>query len=67
LISDNLSGIAKYNLWLNNTWVIAEYDAKADLLTYYFDEETPIGLLNFKLEVEDKVGNKTSYEYLLKK
>jgi hypothetical protein len=47
LISDNLSGIAKYNLWLNNTWVIAEYDAKADLLTYYFDEETPIGLLNF--------------------
>lgn len=66
-ITDNGSGIGKYNLWLNNAWVIAEYDARTDLLTYYFDEDTPIGLLRFKLEVEDKLGNKTSFEYVLKK
>ena len=67
VITDNLSGIGKYNLWLNNTWVLSEYDAKADLLTYYFDDDTPIGLLQFKLEVVDKVGNKTFMEYTLKK
>lgn len=66
-ISDHGSGIGKYNLWLNNSWVVAEYDAKSDLLTYYFDEETPIGLLQFKVEVQDKVANKTFLEYTLKK
>jgi len=66
-ISDNMSGIGKYNLWLNNAWVLAEYDAKTDLLTYYFDEETPIGLLQFKLEVFDRVGNRAFFEYVLKK
>jgi len=67
VITDNFSGIGKYNLWLNNSWVLSEYDAKTDLLTYYFDDETPIGLLQFKLEVVDKVGNKTFLEYVLKK
>ncbi len=66
-ITDNVSGIGKYNLWLNNTWVLSEYDAKENLLTYYFDEETPMGLLQFKLEVIDKVGNRTFLEYTLKK
>lgn len=66
-ITDDASGIGKYNLWLNNDWVLSEYDAKEDLLTYYFDEETPIGLLQFKLEVIDKVGNRTFLEYTLKK
>ena len=66
-ISDNGSGIGKYNLWLNNSWVMAEYDAKQDLLTYSFDEDTPIGILNFKLEVFDKVGNKAFLEFVLKK
>lgn len=66
-ITDVSSGMGKYNLWLNNAWVFSEYDAKTDLLTYYFDEDTPIGLLQFKLEVEDKLGNKTLFEYTLKK
>ncbi len=66
-IKDEMSGIGKYNLWLNNEWVLAEYDAKTDLLTYYFDYDTPMGLLNFKLEVIDKVGNRAFLEYVLKK
>jgi hypothetical protein len=66
-IKDNESGIGSYNLWLNNDWVLSEYDAKLDLLTYYFDENTPMGILQFKLEVKDKVGNRTFLEYTLKK
>ena len=67
VVSDNLSGINKYNLFVNDKWVIGEYDAKSDLITYYFDADTPPGNLQFKLEAEDKVGNKAVFEYLLKR
>ncbi len=67
VMTDNLSGIYKYNLFLNDKWVIGEYDAKADLITYYFDADTPPGNLPFRLEVEDRVGNKTVFEYILKR
>lgn len=67
VVQDNLSGIAKYNLFLNNKWVLAEYDAKSNLLTYFFDEDTPTGNLSFKLLVEDKVGNRTTFFYLLER
>jgi hypothetical protein len=65
IISDNLSGIAKYNLFLNDKWVLGEYDAKNDLITYNFDDETPAGILNFKLEAKDRVANSTNYELKL--
>lgn len=61
-IVDRGSGIAKYKLFLNNKWVLAEYDAKNDLLTYSFDEDTPFGSIQIRLEVEDKVGNQTLLE-----
>jgi hypothetical protein len=67
VISDDLSGIASYNVWLNQAWVLAEYDNKKDLLTYYFDEDTPFGLLQFKVEVKDRSGNETVLDYVLKK
>lgn len=66
-ITDELSGIGTYHLWLNNVWVQCDYDAKSDELTYYFDEDTPMGLLNFKLEVADKAGNKRELDFVLKK
>jgi hypothetical protein len=66
-IFDAMSGVYKYNLYLDDKWVLAEYDAKSDLLTYYFDENTPKGPLKFKLNVEDRVGNKNSFEYTLKR
>ena len=66
-ISDNLSGILNYDLFVNDKWVIAEYDAKVNLLTYYFDSETPSGNLKFTLEVEDKVSNKSTFYYILKR
>ena len=67
IIDDNLSGLFKYNVFIDNKWVLGEYDAKADILTYNFDEDTPKGPLNFKVEAEDKVGNKSAFEYILKR
>ena len=36
-IIDDLSGINSYNGYIDNEWVLFEYDAKNDLLTYNFD------------------------------
>jgi hypothetical protein len=47
--------------------VIGEYDAKSDLITYFFDSDTPAGNLKFKLEAEDRVGNKSVFNYVLKR
>jgi len=54
-VSDYLSGIADYNIYLNNIWQIAEYDAKSNTISCYFDEPAAGKL---KIEVTDKVGNK---------
>lgn len=56
-VSDNLSGIADYAVYINGTWQIAEYDAKSSTITCYFDDTVPLGTLTIKAEVMDKVGN----------
>lgn len=58
-IKDKLSGIASYRGTLDGQWVLMDYDAKNDWLTYLFDENTPKGKHIFRLEVVDKKGNKT--------
>lgn len=62
-VSDNLSGIGDYHLYINNTWQIAEYDAKSSTIFCYFDEGTPVGNIDIRLEVSDKVGNKANFEW----
>lgn len=37
-ITDNFSGIGKYEGFLNNDWILLDFDAKSNLLTYHFDE-----------------------------
>ncbi len=54
-ILDNLSGIADYNVYVNDVWQIAEYDAKSNTVTCYFTEVKP---KTIKIEILDKVGNK---------
>jgi hypothetical protein len=66
-IRDNLSGIGKYNLYLNDQWVLAEYDAKLNILTFFFDGQTPPGNLSFRVEAEDKMGNRSKYKYVLRR
>lgn len=67
ILRDHLSGIAKYSLYLNDKWVLAEYDAKNNLLTYFFDNITPAGDLAFIVEAEDRAGNTTSWRYVWKR
>ena len=64
---DLLSGVDKYNLNINDKWVLAEYDGKTDLLTYRFDAETPLEELNIELKVSDKVGNNSVFKLKLKR
>ncbi|MBS1651543.1 MAG: M23 family metallopeptidase [Bacteroidetes bacterium] len=58
-INDNLSGIGNYNLYLNEAWTLIEFDFKTKRLIYTPNTKTPKGKTNLKLEIEDKVGNKT--------
>ncbi len=60
-ITDKLSGIDKYSLYINNEWALAEYDAKSDMLTYFFDTNTPIGWQVIILRVTDKMNNEITY------
>lgn len=60
-ISDNLTGIETYNGYIDNTWVLFEYDAKSNLLEYAFDDNMPTGDKHLlKIEVIDKVGNQNT-------
>lgn len=61
-IKDKLSGIASYRGTLDGKWVLMDYDAKNDWLTYLFDENTPKGKHIFNIEVTDKKGNKTTWK-----
>jgi len=67
IIKDGLSSIASYKLYINNQWVLAEHDAKNHLLSYQFDKTTPFGNLEIRLDVEDKVGNRSSKTIFLKR
>jgi len=37
-VTDDFSGIEKYNAYLNGRWILLDFDAKNDLLSYQFDE-----------------------------
>lgn len=62
-VNDIMSGIGQYNIYINDIWQIAEYDAKSDLITCYFDNNTPKGKITIRLEVFDKVGNRANFEF----
>lgn len=60
-ISDNLSGIRDYKVLIDKKWKLFEYDAKNDLLTYYFEksDENMNMVHSLYIEVVDKCGNKS--------
>lgn len=56
-VEDNLSGICCFKGMINGNWVLFEYDAKNDVLEYFFDENTPKTKLDLELSVWDKKEN----------
>lgn len=65
-IIDELSGIAKYKGYINDKWVLMEYDGKTSTLTYYIDDQElnqPTNIL--RIELQDQVGNNTVQSYTI--
>ncbi len=62
-IKDALSGIADYTGYINNEWVLFEYDLKNDLLLYHFDEEriTRGEYHSLELYITDGMDNMATY------
>ncbi len=67
IIKDELSGIKDYNGYLNNEWVLFEYDAKNDLLFHYIESERLLDENKLKMEVVDRVGNTSVFERTFRK
>jgi len=55
-ISDNLSGIKTYNLYIDGKWVLLEFEPKKGVVYHDFDK-LPNGEHTLKLEVTDGVEN----------
>ncbi len=61
-ISDSDSGIKSYRGYLNDNWILMEYDPKNELLIYNFDKNIGKGENTFRLEVIDNSDNFIDYE-----
>jgi Peptidase family M23 len=64
-VTDNLTGLAEYNAYLNGEWILMEYDGKYNLLTYYFDSKLKKGKNEFRLVVADEKKNTSEYKAIL--
>jgi len=60
-ISDNLSGVEKYEGFIDDEWVIMEYDGKKAQLRHYFEKDLPKGEHTFTIKVTDACNNIKTY------
>jgi hypothetical protein len=67
LAADNLSGISSYNGYLDGTWILLEYNAKANQLICTLDRPLQKGNHSLRAVVKDKVNNSTSFTFNFKK
>lgn len=66
-IEDDLSGIGSYNGFLNDDWILFEYDYKTKKLIHKLsDKKFTSGTNVLKLVVTDRVGNTTTFEHTIK-
>lgn len=67
-ISDDLSGIASYNAYLNGKWILMEYESKLNRLTHNLSDNIYVnGRNDLKIIVKDNMGNTTTFESYFKK
>ena len=61
-ISDIQSGIKSYEAFIDDEWILMEYDVKKKKLSYDFRDKKLVGSKHiFKLVVSDNVGNTNTY------
>ena len=66
-ITDNLSGIKKYEGKINGKWILMDYDYKNQKLIYSFDNSIKKGNHKLDLTVTDKVNNISKYSFDFKR
>jgi murein DD-endopeptidase MepM/ murein hydrolase activator NlpD len=65
IVSDNSSGIGLIKASIDGNWILMNYDHKRNLIwSERIDKTVPLKG-NFKLEVQDKVGNKSTFNIKL--
>jgi len=64
-ISDDLSGISKYEAYIDSTWILLRYDAKNETVKYLFSDNAIEKGTNhtLKIRVIDNKMNTTELEY----
>ena len=63
-ISDNLSGISSYNAYLNDKWLLAEYDGKSGTLIMAA-EDFPKGRSELKIILSDAKNNTSTHRFIV--
>jgi murein DD-endopeptidase MepM/ murein hydrolase activator NlpD len=62
-ITDDLSGIKTYNGFLNENWILFEYDAKTNRIFCKLEDDQVLeGENELKLNVSDNLGNSSIFE-----
>lgn len=62
-ISDSISGIKNYNAYLNEKWILMEYDYKTKRIIHYFNDNiVEEGRNDLKVIVTDNIGNSATFE-----
>ncbi len=61
-IGDNLSGIKSFKAFVNNTYILTDYDAKSSSLWSVKSDSTQKFYGKLRIELEDNQGNKSAFE-----
>lgn len=62
-ISDDMSGIATFDAWLNGKWALMHYDYKTKIIYHNFSDGIwTDGKNELKVTVTDNVGNSSTFE-----
>ncbi len=61
-VTDDFSGLKHFRGEIDGKWVLFEYDAKKNLLTYFFDDQISPGKHQLEFTAKDGVGNKNAYK-----
>jgi len=60
-ITDNLSGITDFDTYLDDKWVVTDYDAKSATLFHVLSDSISTGEHTFKVVVVDERSNRADY------
>ncbi len=65
IVTDDICGIDTYNAYIDENWILLEYDLKNDEMFYIIDDMFPKENAILKIIVTDKCGNEAVWEKAL--